>query len=64
MGTVMLGVFAVEEVYKFGKAGIEMLHELQGETAVLKGFWKDIENSQEKLFAHPHTQADAVRELE
>ena len=64
LGGALLGVFAVEEIYKFGKAGVEMLHDLQGETKELKKYWDEIVADQEKLLRNPQTLAEARKDLD
>jgi hypothetical protein len=63
MGTAMLGVFAVEEVYKFGKAAVEMMHELQSETKELAADWTKVISEQEKLLRNPKTISDAIKDI-
>ena len=63
LGGAMLGVFAVEEVYKYGKAAVDMLHELQGETKELKKFWQEVISEQERLLRNPKVIADAQKEI-
>jgi hypothetical protein len=60
-GTALLGVFAVEEVYKFGKVAIEELHELQGETKELRRDWQEVVSEQEKLLRHPKDLLDSYK---
>jgi hypothetical protein len=59
LGTALLGVFAVEEVVKFGKAAAEMLHEMQGETKQLAEDWKAVTEEQGKLLTHPEDRLQA-----
>jgi uncharacterized protein YoxC len=63
MGTAFLAVFAVEEVYKFGKEAIEVMHSLQGETKVLAEDWKKVIEEQEKLLRNPKSIADAQKDV-
>jgi hypothetical protein len=65
LGTALLGVFAVEEVYKFGKAAVATIDELVNETKTLNGFWDSIIKEQEELLRHPpgiKEAQDAIRE--
>jgi hypothetical protein len=59
LSTGLLGVFAVEEVYKFGKAAVQALHDLQGETKELAEDWKRVIEAQEKLLEHPGSVLEA-----
>lgn len=63
LGGAMLGVFAVEEIYKFGKAAVEMMHDLEGETKELKADWEDVIKEQEKLLRNPKSIADAQKDI-
>lgn len=63
IGPALVGAFAVEEVWKFGKAAYDMMHELQGETKELAEDWKAVIKEQQKLLTDPHTKEDAVRNL-
>jgi hypothetical protein len=64
IGPALLGVFAVEEVVKWGKAAVDELHELQGETKELKKEWEGVIAEQEKLLRNPKTLTDALRDLD
>jgi hypothetical protein len=64
LGTGLLGVFAIEEVIKWGKAAVEEMHELQGETKELKKDWEDVIKEQEKLLRNPKILADALKDLD
>jgi len=64
MGTALLGVFAVEEVFKFAKAASDALRELQGDTKDLRTYWDDIVADQEKILRAPRTIAEAQKDLD
>jgi hypothetical protein len=59
LGPALLGVFAVKEVWDFGKAAIDMLHDMQGETEQLAEDWKRVKEEQEKILTHPEDRAQA-----
>src|SRR5208282_2914318 len=59
MGTAMLGVFAVKEIYTFGKAGLEVLHELEGETKELKKAMQQALSEDESILRKPKSAQQA-----
>jgi hypothetical protein len=64
MGTALMGVFAVEEVFKFSKAALDTMHELQGQTKELEEDWKRVIAEQHKLLVDAKTQEEARRNLD
>jgi hypothetical protein len=64
MGTALLGVFAVEQVWRWGKEAVEEMHALEGETKALKQYWQEVNAEQLKLLSHPKTLTDARKDLD
>jgi hypothetical protein len=64
MGTALLGVFAIEEALKWGRAAIEEMHALEGETKALKQYWQEVNAEQLKLLSNPKTLTDARKDLD
>jgi hypothetical protein len=63
-GGALLGVFAVEEVWKWGKAAVEAIREAEGETKELADMMHEILGEQEKILRHPKTLAEAAKDLD
>ncbi len=64
LGGALLGVFAVKEIVEWGKAGVEAIHEMRGETKELAQEMAEIVREQEHILRHPESLAAAQKDLE
>lgn len=61
---IFLGAFAVEKIYDWGKAGVEAIREMRGETQTLKDAMDDILKEQEQILRSPQTLQAAQKDLD
>jgi hypothetical protein len=64
LGGGLLGVFAVEQAWKWAKAAVEAIRQAQGETQELKSMMDEIVQEQEKILRHPKTLEEATKDLD